>query len=161
MYTKLEELKSPTPGPVSEPNPIAEALKANTDAVNALKAKVADLKASATTKEELKQTIKAIEDQSSAFTKIKADLLSEAGKYVSDVATTGYCDASKLKEDIKAMVDRALLVCPPSSSTAEGEVSALATRADFLALGDQYLSNLHSLAHELTTEGNKLRAELL
>ena len=59
------------------------------------------------------------------------------------------------------MVDRALLVCPPSSSYAEGEVRALATKADFMALGDQYLTNLNSIAYELTTEGNKLRTDLI
>ena len=30
-----------------------------------------------------------------------------------------------------------------------------------MALGDQYLTNLNCIAHELTTEGNKLRSELL
>ena len=50
---------------------------------------------------------------------------------------------------------------PPTSSSAEGEVSALAIRADFMALGDQYLTNLNSVAHELTTERNKLRTDIL
>ena len=59
------------------------------------------------------------------------------------------------------LVDRALMTCPPFSSSAEGEAHALATRADFMALGDQYLSNLNCIAHELTTEGNKLPKELL
>ena len=50
LFSKLDELKGSIPAPVSAPNPIAEALKANTDEVNALKVEVADLKASATTK---------------------------------------------------------------------------------------------------------------
>ena len=40
-------------------------------------------------------------------------------------------------------------------------MSALATKADFMALGDQYLTNLKSLAHELTTKENKLRTDIL
>ena len=59
------------------------------------------------------------------------------------------------------MVDRAMQVCPPSSSFVEGEIGALATKVDFLDLGDQYLTNRNCIAHELTTEGNKLRIELL
>ena len=49
----------------------------------------------------------------------------------------------------------------PYSSFEEGEISALATRADFMALGDQYLINLNCIAHELTTEGNKLKTDLM
>ena len=116
LLTKLEELKSSILAPVQEPqaNPFTEALKANTEALNALKAEVAALKASALTKDELKKTLTAIEGQSSAIQQIKADIISEAGKYVSDVATAGYCDTSKLKDEIKGIVDRALQVCPPS-----------------------------------------------
>ena len=98
-----------------------------------------------------------MEGQTSVVAQLRNDIISKAGKFVSDVATAVYCDTSKLKDDIKTMVDRALLVCPPSSSSAEREVRALATRDDFMALGDQYLTNLNCIAHELTTEGNKLR----
>ena len=113
LFTKLDELKSSIPAPVPEPNPIVEALKANTEALNALKTEVADLKASDASKEELKKALTAMEAQTSAVTKTKDYIIIEAGKYVSDVATTGYTDTSKLKEDIKALVDRALQVCPP------------------------------------------------
>ena len=82
LFTKLEELKSSFPAPVREPqaNPFTEALKANTEAVNALKAEVAALKASAVTKNELKKTLTTIEGQSSVIQQIKADIISEAGK---------------------------------------------------------------------------------
>jgi L-rhamnose isomerase len=89
LFTKLEGLNSSILAPVLEPqaNPFTEALKANTEALNALKAEVAVLKASAVTKDELKKTLTAIKGQSSAIQQIKADIISEAGKYVSDVAT--------------------------------------------------------------------------
>ena len=110
LFTKLDELKSSIPTPVPEPK---EALKANTKALNDLKAEVVNLKTSAALKEELKKPLTAMEGQTSDVTKMKDDIIIEAGKYVSDVATAGYNDTSKLKEDIKAMVDRALQVCPP------------------------------------------------
>jgi hypothetical protein len=163
LFTKLDELKSSIPTSVP-PSPIVqftEALSKNTAALNALQAEVASLKTSAATKDELKNALSAMEGQTSAVAQLKTDIVTEAGKFVSDVATAGYCDTSKLKDDIKAMVDRALLVCPPSSSSAEGEVRTLATKADFMALGDQYLTNLNSIAYELTTEGNKLRTDLM
>ena len=58
LFTKLEELKSSIRAPVLEPqaNPFTEALKANTEALNALKAEVEALKASVVTKYELKKT---------------------------------------------------------------------------------------------------------
>ena len=37
----------------------------------------------------------------------------------------------------------------------------MATKVDFIALGDQYLTNLNYIAHELTTERNTLLTELL
>ena len=100
LFTKLEGLNSSILAPVLEPqaNPFTEALKANTEALNALNAEVAALKASAVTKDELKKTLTAIEGQSSAIQQIKANIISEAGKYVFDVATAGYCDTSKLKD---------------------------------------------------------------
>ena len=98
---------------------------------------MAALKSSIVTKDELKKTLTAIEGQSSTIQQIKSDIISKASKYVSDVATVGYCDTSKLKDEIKGIVDRALHVCPPSSSSAEGEIGALTTKADFMALGDQ------------------------
>ena len=52
-------------------------------------------------------------------------------------------------------------MCPPSSSSAECEIGTLAIKADFMALGDQYLTNLNCITHELTTEGNNLITELL
>ena len=118
---------------------------------------MAALKSSTVTKDELKKTLTAIEGQSSTIQQIKSDIISKASKYVSDVATVGYCDTSKLKDEIKGIVDRALQVCPPSSSSTKGDIGALATKADFMALGDQYLTNLNCVAHELSTEGNKLR----
>ena len=96
------------PAPVPEPNPIAETLKANTKALNDLKGEVADLKTSAASKEELKKALTAMETQTSAITKMKDDIITKAGKYVYDISTAGYTDTSKLKEDIKALVDRAL-----------------------------------------------------
>ena len=74
---------------------------------------MADLKTSTASKEDLKKALITMEAQTSAVTKLKDDILTEAGKYASDVATTGYTDTSKLKDDIKALVDRALQVCPP------------------------------------------------
>ena len=163
MFTKLDEFKSLIPAPVREPptNQIVEALKANTEALKALEDEFKNLRASATTKEELQNALTAIEGQTSATKHMKADIVSEAGKFVYDVATEGYQDTLKLKEEIKGMVGRALLICHPSSSSTEGEIGTLATRDDFMALGDQYLTNLNCIAHEQTTEGKKLRADIL
>ena len=86
---------------------------------------------------------------------MKADIILEVGKFVLDIAT------SKQKEDIKELVDRAMQVCPFSSSSSEGKIGALATKADFMALGDQYLTNLNYVSYELIIEGNKLRADIL
>ena len=82
---------------------------------------------------------------------MKAYIVSEAGKFVSSVATTGYYDTSVLKDEIKSMVNQAMETVPPSSSSTEGELRALATKADFLALGDLYLTNLDSIVDELSS----------
>ena len=139
LFTKLDELKSSITGPfqMTPINLITEALKQNTAALNILQTEVASLRTSAVTKEELKTALTAIEGQTSAVTQMKANIISEAGKFVSDIAAAGYCDTSKLKEDIKGIVERALMTCPRSSSSAEGEVSVLATRDDFMALSDK------------------------
>ena len=82
MFTRLDELKSsirmPAPTPTSDP--IVEALKAISDEVKALKASIA-------TKAELKN---AINSQTSTIVKMKDDVVTKAGKYVSDVVTFGY-----------------------------------------------------------------------
>ena len=132
LFTKLDELKNSIPTSV-QPSPviqITDAINKNIAALNALQAEVAYLKTSAATKDELKNALFAMENQTSAVAQMKKDIITEAGKFVSDVATAGYCDTSKLKDDIKSMVDIALLLYPPSSSSAEGEVSTLATRGD-------------------------------
>ena len=163
LFTKLDELKSSLLAVVPPPpeNPITEDLKQNIDAQKALKVEIASIRTSTATKDELNNALTAMEGQTCAVIQMKTHISTEAGKFVFDVATAGYCDTSKLKDDIKALVDRALLMCPPLQSSAEGEVSALATRADFMALGDQYLTNLNCIAHDLTTEGNKLRTDLM
>ena len=58
------------------------------------------------------------------------------------------------------MVNQALVTIPPSSSSAEGDLRSLSTKADFQALGDLYLSNLNSVFDELSLEGAKFRDDM-
>ena len=69
---------------------------------SSLQAEFASLKTSAVTKDELKNALSAMERRTSAVAQLKKDIISEAGNFVSDVATAGYCDTSKVKEDIKS-----------------------------------------------------------
>ena len=122
VFRRLDELKSSIPVPVPEPsvNPIVEALKAPSEDVK-------NLRASTATKDELKSALEAIENQTSAINTMKAYVVTEAGKLVTDVAIAGYCHTTKLKEEIKEVVTRALMIFRTSSSSAKGEVSALVT----------------------------------
>ena len=92
---------------------------------------------------------------------MKGEIVTNAGKSVTDVATAGYCNTSKLKDEIKGMVDRALMIYPLSSSSAEGKVSALVTNVDFMALGDLYLTNLNSIEDKLSSERSKIRSDIM
>ena len=94
MFTKLDELKSSIPAPVQTPptNLIVDALKQHTKALKSLQAEVSNLRASVTTKYELKNALSAIEGQTSTVKQMKEDIISVAGKFFTDVAIAGYCD---------------------------------------------------------------------
>ena len=115
-----------------------EALKANTEALKALSEEVKNLIVSAATKEELKEEISTINKQSYTHTTMKGDLITEACKFISDVSIAGYCDTSSLRDEIKAMVNQAVVANSPSSLFTEGELRALVIKSDFQALGDLY-----------------------
>ena len=120
---------------------------------------VKELKSSATTKAKLKGATKAIEVQTKALKKMKVDLVKVAGKYVSDVAISGYCDIAELKDEIKDMVNKAL-VTNSSTAIATSNFRVLATKADFKALDNFYLRSINQACNDLVGEGNKLRADL-
>ena len=97
VFNRSDELKSSirVTDPIPTSNPISEARKATTEALKDFSEEFKALKASVATK-----SINAINSQTSSIVKMKDDVVTEIGKYVSYAATSGYCTTAELKGEI-------------------------------------------------------------
>ena len=56
----------------------------------------------------MKDALSTIDVQTSATTKMKKDVVTQAGKFVTDVAILGYCSTAEFRDEIKDMVNKAM-----------------------------------------------------
>ncbi|KAI3758669.1 hypothetical protein L6452_06240 [Arctium lappa] len=132
---------------------LAEALKANTEALQALNtdcAKRADLQACG-------QAIIAHSHQIQAL----GDLCTEEfPKYATSGVQTGVDEMARLREEIRDITRSVMVPVHTQASTSAPDSSAFATKADLEAMGNQFLQNQNLLRSDFIDQGKKVATDL-
>ncbi|KAI3715210.1 hypothetical protein L6452_22182 [Arctium lappa] len=168
VLQKLDELKSSVSRESQAHSEfLAEALKANTDALNALRqssqqhsAAINELIINCAKRVDLQacgQSIIAHSNQIQALGDLCTD---EFLKYVAQGVQSGVTEMTKLREEIKDITRSVMIPFHSQASTSAPDPSAFATKADLEAMGNQFLGNLNLLRSNFNEQGKKVAADL-
>ncbi|KAI3692473.1 hypothetical protein L6452_32289 [Arctium lappa] len=154
VLKKLDELQSSISRESQDNSHIfAEALKANTEALQALSsncAKRADLQACGN----------AIIAHSHQI-QVLGDLCTEEfPKYATNGVQTGVVEMARLREEIKDITRSVMVPAHTQASTSSPDPSAFATKADLETMGNQFLQNQNLLRSDFNDQGKKVAADL-
>jgi hypothetical protein len=130
VLKKMEELQSSTTKAL-QPN--TEALQAFTTASNSLASELKTVKSSAITKEDLTKALSSFTPTADTLQTFKDDVIDAGKSLVVDLVSAGYSNYSKLNEEIKKMVESAMII-GQSSSSSQANINHLATRREIDAM---------------------------
>ncbi|KAJ9566337.1 hypothetical protein OSB04_002303 [Centaurea solstitialis] len=136
-------------------SPRDEALKANTEGLKSLievtqklRSKVHTAKASVVTKEELFAALVSFVPSADLFQRFQDELFSSSHNLVTDLIEAGYSNYSSLEDNIKRMVNSAIVMGQASSSS-QASLNQLCTKRDFEAM-------VQSLAQTVTRQNEAI-----
>ncbi|KAI3681308.1 hypothetical protein L6452_36098 [Arctium lappa] len=154
VLKKLDELQSSISRESKANSQIlAEALKANTEALQALSTNCAK-------RDDLQACGQAIIAHSHQI-QVLGDLCTEEfPKYASTGVQTGVVEMARLREEIKDITRSVMIPAHTQASTSAPDSSTFATKADLEAMGTLFLQDQKLLRSNFKDQGEKLSADL-